>query len=73
MRTGHVAFGTAKPCCDIAKDLHVRGPPRILQQARVVIFHLHNLFMRDSALRQACLGADLYMCKCVSEREKREL
>ncbi len=35
MRTG-VAFGTAKPCCDIAKDLHVRGPPRILQQVIVV-------------------------------------
>ena len=37
MRTVHVAFiGTAKSCCDIAKDLHLRGPPRILQQAKVV-------------------------------------
>ena len=52
MRTGRVAFvgkkadfGTAKPCCDIAKDLHLRGPPRILQQARVVIFRLNKAFI----------------------------
>ena len=31
--SGEAERGTAKPCCDIAKDLHVRGPPRILQQA----------------------------------------
>ena len=37
MRTGHVAIGTAKPCRDIAKDLHLRGPPRILQQAVKVV------------------------------------
>ena len=36
MRTGHVAIGTAKPCCEIAKDLHLRGPPCILQQVKVV-------------------------------------
>ena len=38
MSTGHVAIGTAKPCCDIAKDLHLRGPPRILQQAKELFF-----------------------------------
>ena len=39
MRTGHVAIlGTAKPCFDKAKDLHLRGPPRILQQAKELFF-----------------------------------
>ena len=64
MRTGHVAIdgkrrskpilGTAKPCCDIAKDLHLRGPPRILQQAKVV-FRIPKYSYRFRP--QASLGA----------------
>ena len=61
MRTGHVALGTAKPCCDIAKDLHLRGPPRILQQAVELLFVFH-MYHIDSALRLACLGADFLFC-----------
>ncbi len=52
MRTGQVAFiGTAKPCCDIAKDLHLRDPPRILQQAKkvVVVNQLYSYRFRPQA------------------------
>ena len=79
MRTGHVAIvgkrrskpilGTAKPCCDIAKDLHLRGPPRILQQARVVIFHLHR-FLSYRFRSQASVpgGGFLYMVKITKDK-----
>ena len=43
--SGKAERGTAKPCCEIAKDLHLRGPPRILQQAKVVIFRLNKAFI----------------------------